>query len=175
MKGINKRVKLFWNKNFNKSDVNKINSIPPHLNKIGKLYNLFNSEILDISSKIPHCGDSTSYQSPACVDFLRVNFPTQNCYRDVTLLGKIMYVNKPMNRCFSKKLFFQYNAYNFPHWNLNNNNKINKWINKFNNIFTISTYLARCQLEIREWSTNYPTDIIFFCFCTRVLFVMSFD
>ena len=46
-----------------------------------------------------------------------------------------------------------YTAYNFPHWNLNNN-KINK---KFDNLFTISTHLARCQLEVREWSTNFPT------------------
>ena len=61
----------------NKSDVYKINSIPPHPNEIGKLYDLFNSEILDICTEIPHGVDSTSYQSPACVDFLRAKFPAQ--------------------------------------------------------------------------------------------------
>ena len=86
MAGINQRIKLFWNKNFNKSDVNKKNSIPPHPNGIGILYNLFNSEIPDISTKIPHGVDSTSYQSLAGVDFLRANFPTQNCYRAGTFL-----------------------------------------------------------------------------------------
>ena len=101
MAGINKRIKFFWNKIFNKSEVYKINTIPPHLKGIGKLYSLFNSEILDVSTKIPHGVDSTSYKSPACVDFLRAHFPTQNCYRACTLLGK-NYVCKQAN----EQMFF---------------------------------------------------------------------
>ena len=88
------------------SDVYKINSILHHPNAIGKLYNLFNSEILDICTEIPHGMDSTSYQGLACVVFLRKKFPAQNYYRGDTLLGKIMYVNKSMNRCFFKKIIF---------------------------------------------------------------------
>ena len=74
----------------------------PHPNEIGKLYSLFNSEILDICTEIPHCVDSTSYRSPACVGFLHVKFPAKNYYWVGTLPGKITYVNKPMNRCFSE-------------------------------------------------------------------------
>ena len=48
-----------------------MNSIPHHRNGIGKLYNLFNSEILDIYTEIPHGVDCTLYQSPACVGFPR--------------------------------------------------------------------------------------------------------
>ena len=101
-----KESNSFETKNFNKSDVYKINSIPPHSNEIEKIHNLFDSGILDIYTEIPHGVDSTSYQSPACVGFLRVKFPAQNYYRVGTLPGKITYVNKPMNRCFFWKLIF---------------------------------------------------------------------
>ena len=75
------------------------------ISEIGDLYNLVNSGILGICTEIPHGVDPTSYQSPACVGFLRVKFPAKNYYRVGTLPSKITYVNKPTNRCFLKVNF----------------------------------------------------------------------
>ena len=66
----------------------------------------------------------------------------------ITYILYVWIINEPM---LILLIFFLY-AYTLPTWNFNNN----KIKNKLTSLLP-STHLARCQLEVRDWSTNSPT------------------